>query len=284
MNSSKASLANAKARLEQVKANFTNIEATYNRNKTLFDQKAISQADMDASKAAYEGAKADVKGAEDNVEGSDYNVKSTEASVKEAHDNLAKTNIYSPVDGTVSKLNKEKGERIVGMAQMEGTEIMRLANLNEMEVSVEVNENDIVRVHINDPADIEVDAYSGRKFVGIVTEIANSANTTATLSADQVTNFTVKVRIVQESYKDLISDQNPAPFRPGMSASVEIKTRTVKGTLSVPIMAVTTRIDSSKIKSKEDSKSATGDLEVKNDNLEKEENKENFFAIEKYQV
>ena len=173
-----------------------------------------------------------------------YNVKSTEASLKEANDNLAKTNIYSPVNGTVSKLNKEKGERVVGTAQMEGTEIMRLANLNEMEVSVEVNENDIVRVHNGDTSAIEVDAYLGRKFKGVVTEIANSANTTG-VTAEQVTNFVVKIRILQESYMDLLTaNNNVAPFRPGMSATVDVQTKKVNNVIAVPIQSVTTRNDS----------------------------------------
>ncbi len=225
LNGAKASLSNSKARLEQVKASFANIEASYQRNKKLFEQGAISQADFDAAKAAYEGALADIKGAEENVNASDYNVKSTEASLKEASDNLAKTTIFSPVNGTVSKLNREKGERVVGTAQMEGTEIMRLANLNEMEVSVDVNENDIVRVHYNDTALIEVDAYSERRFKGIVTEIANSSNTTG-VTAEQVTNFTVKIRILQESYQDLATvNSGRPPFRPGMSATVDIQTQ-----------------------------------------------------------
>jgi HlyD family secretion protein len=244
LNGSKANLSNAKARLEQIKAAFVNSEASFQRNKKLFDQGAISQSDFDAAKASYEGAKADVKGAEDNVDAADYNVKSTEASLKEANDNLAKTNIYSPVNGTVSKLNKEKGERVVGTAQMEGTEIMRLANLNEMEVSVDVNENDIVRVHNGDTSLIEVDAYIERKFKGIVTEIANSANTTG-VTAEQVTNFTVKIRILQESYADLMGDRNIAPFRPGMSATVDIQTKRANNVLTVPIQSVTTRADSS---------------------------------------
>lgn len=244
LNGAKANLSNSKARLEQIKASFVNAEASFNRNKKLFDQGAISQSDFDAAKAAFEGAKADVKGAEDNVDASAYNVKSTEASLKEANDNLAKTNIYSPVNGTVSKLNKEKGERVVGTAQMEGTEIMRLANLNEMEVSVEVNENDIVRVHGGDTSAIEVDAYLGRKFKGIVTEIANSANTTG-VTAEQVTNFVVKIRILQESYMDLLTaNNNVAPFRPGMSATVDIQTKKVSNVIAVPIQSVTTRNDS----------------------------------------
>lgn len=268
LNGAKANLSNSKARLEQVKASFINIESSYLRSKKLFDQGAISQSDFDASKASFEGAKADVKGAEENVNASDYNVKSTEASLKEANDNLAKTNIFSPVNGTVSKLNKEKGERVVGTAQFEGTEIMRLANLNEMEVSVDVNENDIVRVHNNDTTLIEVDAYMDRKFKGIVTEIANSANTTG-VTAEQVTNFTVKIRILQESYSDLFnSTKTNAPFRPGMSATVDIQTKKASNVITVPIQSVTTRTDSSKYHPKDIKKQEEGPdgIIVKNTN------------------
>lgn len=272
VNSTKAGTQNAKAIIDQARAALANAEALYNRNKKLYDQGAISAQEFDASKSQYESSKANLKAAEESEKGSLFNVKSAEASMKEAATNLNKTFIYAPVDGTVSKLNKEQGERVVGTATMEGTEIMRLANLNEMEVSVEVNENDIVRVHLKDLAVIEVDAYTGRKFSGVVTEIANSANISNNLGADQVTNFTVKVRILQKSYSDLINDQNPAPFRPGMSASVEIQTRTVKDALSIPIMAVTTRIDSTQFKkAEEEQKAGEGDLVVKNENLEKEE-------------
>jgi HlyD family secretion protein len=144
--------------------------------------------------------------------------------LREANTNLDKTMIYAPVDGTVSKLNVEKGERVVGVTGLQGTEILRLADLNEMEVSVEVNENDIIRVHKYDTAVIEVDAYMEKQFKGIVTEIANSANTTG-ISIDQVTNFIVKIRILRESYLDLVKSENIAPFRPGMSASVDIQTK-----------------------------------------------------------
>ncbi|MBL7888156.1 MAG: efflux RND transporter periplasmic adaptor subunit [Bacteroidia bacterium] len=282
LNGAKANLANSKARLEQIKSSFTNTEITYNRNKKLFDQGAISQADFDASKAAYEGAKADVKAAEESVNASEYNVKSTEASLKEANDNLAKTNIYSPVNGTVSKLNKEKGERVVGTAQMEGTEIMRLANLNEMEVSVDVNENDIVRVHYNDTSLIEVDAYLGRKFKGIVTEIANSANTTG-VTAEQVTNFTVKIRILQESYQDLmVENNNRPPFRPGMSATVDIQTKQAKNVVTVPIQAVTTRSDSSAFEKKgmKEGGEEEGEIVVKDEKDKSGEEKKEEIKIE----
>lgn len=279
LNGAKANFANSKARLEQMKASFTNIEASYQRNKKLFDQGAISQSDFDASKAAFNAAIADVKGAEENVNASDFNVKSTEASLKEANDNLAKTTIFSPVNGTISRLNKEKGERVVGTAQMEGTEIMRLANLNEMEVSVDVNENDIVRVHNGDTSLIEVDAYLDRKFKGIVTEIANSANTTG-VTADQVTNFVVKIRILQESYQDLINvNNNIAPFRPGMSATVDIQTKKAKNIITVPIQSVTTRSDSSAFNKEKDMKNIGGNdegivIENANDKKEKTDAKE----------
>jgi HlyD family secretion protein len=244
LNSTKANLANSQARLEQAKAQFVNAEAAFNRTEKLFKQGAVSQAELDQSKATYESSKADVAAAGEAVRGADFNVRSTEASLKESSDNLAKTSIYAPVSGTVSKLNKRKGERVVGTAQMEGTEIMRLANLLEMEVLVDVNENDILRVHEGDTAFVEVDAHDNRKFKGIVTEVANSANTLG-LSTDQVTNFQVKIRILRESYQDLLDPEHPEryPFLPGMSATVDIQTKRALNVLTVPIQSVTTRTD-----------------------------------------
>lgn len=269
VNSSKANLKTTMAQVEQAKANLANSEASFARNKKLFDQNAISQMEFDASKAQVEAARANVNGLEENIKASEFNVKSVEASLKEANNTLDKTRIYAPVDGTVSKLNVEKGERVVGVTGLQGTEILRLANLNEMEVSVEVNENDIIRVHKYDTALIEVDAYMDKKFKGIVTEIANSANTIG-ITADQVTNFVVKVRVLRESYMDLITENNKAPFRPGMSASVDIQTKKVNNVLTVPIMAVTTRnADSTKVKKGEDDE----DRDLKVTNEEEEKNK-----------
>lgn len=240
VNTSKANLKTAQAQLEQAKANLVNFESNYNRNKKLLEQSAISQQDFDAIKAQYESAKANVTALEEGVRASQFNIQSSEAALKEANTNLEKTYIYSPVDATVSKLSVEKGERVVGVSGMTGTEIMRLANLNEMEVSVEVNENDIIKVHTNDTALIEVDAYMDKKFKGIVTEIANSSNAVG-ISVDQVTNFTVKIRMLRESYSYLIDERNLIPFRPGMSASVDIQTRRANNVVAVPIQAVTTR-------------------------------------------
>ncbi|MFH1119289.1 MAG: efflux RND transporter periplasmic adaptor subunit [Bacteroidota bacterium] len=249
LNTTKASLANARARLAQVQAQYINAKASYERNQKLWSEKAISASEYDAAKSAYEVAKSEVTAAEENVKGADYSVKSAEASVKEAGENLYKTTIYAPVSGTISKLNVEKGERVAGASQFSsGTEILRIANLAIMEVIVSVNENDIVRVSLNDTALVEVDSYLNRKFKGVVTEIATSANVSG-LSADQVTNFDVKIRMLPDSYSDLIpaGTPNTSPFRPGMSATVDIQTETALNVLTVPIQAVTAREDSTKV-------------------------------------
>lgn len=271
VNTTRANYKTAEAQLVQAKANLTNYEAIFNRNKKLLDQSAISQQDFDAVKAQYEGAKANVLALQESVNASQYNIQSTEASLKEANTNLEKTYIYSPVDATVSKLSVEKGERVVGVSGMTGTEIMRLANLNEMEVSVEVNENDIIKVHLNDTAIIEVDAYMDKKFKGIVTEVANSSNATG-ISVDQVTNFVVKIRMLRESYGYLISERNPIPFRPGMSASVDIQTRRVSKVTAIPIQAVTTRNKDSVSVNSEDMDEQRR-VQVQNANEEKEKQK-----------
>lgn len=240
-----ADLANAKARLAQSKARLINAEQNFNRNKTLIAQNAISQAEFDGIKAEYDVAKADVEAAEQSVKAAEYNVKSATATLKEAQDNLRRTRIYAPMDGTVSKLSVELGERVVGTSQMAGTEICRIANLQSMEVNVDVNESDIVRLSLNDTADIEVDAYLNRKFTGIVTEIANSSNSVTGITTDQVTSFNVKIRILPESYNHLVDHTNKhlSPFRPGMSATVDIKTEKQNNVLLIPIQAVTLRKD-----------------------------------------
>ena len=221
---SKASLNTAKANLAKSKAQLTESEAKFNRNKHLYNEGAISLSEFEQIEATYKVAAL-------NVESSQYAVSSAEASLNEAEENLDKTSIYAPVAGTISLLNVELGERVVGTGQMSGTELLRLADLSAMEVAVEVNENDIVRVNLNDTSIIEVDAFLGDEFKGIVTEIANSANVSG-VSADQVTNFEVKIRILDNTN-----------FRPGMTASVEVQTKLVKDVISVPIQAVTTRKD-----------------------------------------
>lgn len=246
LQSQKANLANSRARLAQVKAQFTNAKLSFERNKKLFDQDVISEADFDAAKSQFEVAQAEVQAAEETVKAAEFQVASSEASLREARENLTKTAIYAPTDGTVSRLIVEKGERVAGASQFSaGTELMRIANLNAMEAVVQVNENDIVRVDLNDTALIEVDAYLNRKFKGIVTEIATSADVTG-VSTDQVTNFEVKIILLKTSYQDLIPQNNPtySPFRPGMSTTVDIQTKTEMNVVTVPIQAVTTRADS----------------------------------------
>lgn len=226
-----ASLQTTRASQQQTEATLKEAEESYKRSKTLYDKGVISKSDWDKVVATYEGAKA-------NRESARFNVQSAMATVSEAQDNLKKTVIYAPTNGTISKLSVELGERVVGTIQMSGTEIMRLANLRSMEVEVDVNENDIVKVKIGDSVNIEVDAYLKRIFKGRVTNIANTANSTT--SVDQVTNFKVKIHIEEDSYKDLLvgKPEGYSPFRPGMTATVDILTNTKKDVVAVPISAI----------------------------------------------
>ena len=242
LNRSQATLQNAKAGLDQAEASLKEAKASYERNKTLFDKGIISKADWDKAISGYEVAEATKSSAY-------YNVQSAGATVNEANDNLNRTTIFSPMSGTISKLDAELGERVVGTQQMAGTEIMRVANLNNMEVEVDVNENDIVKVNIGDSTLVEVDAYLKKEFKGIVTEIANSAD--EALTSDQVTNFKVKVRILEESYVDLLEGKPKtySPFRPGMTATVDIITKKRKDIIGVPISAIVIKNDTTTTKS-----------------------------------
>ena len=253
VNQSKAQLEQSRAGVLQAEARQIRSKADYERSRKLLADKVISQADFETVEANYNVARQDIEAQKANVRAAQYSIQSAEASFRDAKENLRKTTIYSPVNGTVSKLNVEQGERVVGTSQMAGTEIMRLANLNNMEVRVNVNENDIVRVTLGDTADIEVDSYTtaGRKFKGIVTEVANTANgltgaAGAASSSDVVTEFEVKIKILNSSYTDLSAKLGGRgfPFKPGMTASVEIITDRRPAVLSVPIAAVTTRSDS----------------------------------------
>lgn len=242
LNSTKAGYESSKARLDQAQSQLKKAETAFQRNKKMFEEKVISASDWEIVKSAYEVAKAEVEAAEQGVSGAQYNVKSGSASVREAKENLNKTDIFAPVDGTVSKISRKKGERVAGTSFTDGTEILRISNLQEMEVKADVGENDIIRIHLKDTALVEIDAYSPRKFKGIVTEIANTPNETVT-GTDNVTNFAVKIRILRESYADLIPADNPqySPFRPGMSATVDIQTKKAVNVIAAPIKAVTTR-------------------------------------------
>lgn len=258
VNTAKAQVANSRSQIEQLKAQkaqitaqLTNAREIHQRNEKLREDGVISEADYQASlsnmralEANVQAADANIKAAQENVRAAQFQVESSQATLRELRTSLRRTTIYAPTSGIVSMLNVEAGERVVGTIQMTGTEMMRLADLSVMEVRVDVSENDIPRVSLGDEAEIEIDAYLGRKFKGRVSQIAHSASGTAStgaLTSDQVTNFEVRIRLDPASYQDLITDNKPYPFRPGMSASVDITTEVKKDILSVPIQAVTTR-------------------------------------------
>lgn len=243
-NRTVAGLSQTKAGLSQADAQFKEAKANYDRNKSLFEKGIISKSDWDKTVSSFEVAQA-------NKQSAYYNVQSASATVSEAKDNLGRTTIYSPADGTISSLGVELGERVLGTQQMTGTEILRVANLNNMEVEVDVNENDIVKISVGDSANVEVDAYLKKEFKGIVTSISNSASTA--LTADQVTNFKVKVRILKESYQDLLEGKpaSYSPFRPGMTATVDIITKRKENILAVPISSVVIKTDTTGTKKAE---------------------------------
>mgnify|MGYP006079047349 CR=1 FL=1 len=255
----KASLNNMQSNLAQQKTQLKDTKLKHDRNIQLIEKGAISSIEFETSLINLELARL-------SVEGSNYNVESSKASLKEAENNLDRTYIYAPISGTISRLNIEQGERVVGTAQMTGTELLRIADLDHMEVVVDVSENDILRVKLNDLAEVKVDAYMKDTFEGQVTEIANSANLQGT-SADQVTNFEVKIRILKSSYQEL-HQTHKYPFRPGMTASVDIQTQIKDNIKLLSIQSVTTRKDSSSL------------IHNKRDEYtKKEDNKEAFECV-----
>jgi HlyD family secretion protein len=239
VNNAKSGLATARVRLRQLQNILRlTVEPAYKRTAKLYEDKVATQAEWEAARSQYESAQQDIESALQTVEGAEFMVQSAQASQKEMREQLARTNILAPMDGIVTKLSVELGERVVGTIQMAGTEMIRIADLTKMEVRVDVSESDVVRVKDGDSVKLEVDAYPGRTFEGVVREIANSSSASAlpgTGGADQVTNFMVKISMLGD---------NQGPnflFRPGMSASAEITTRRVSGALSLPINAVTLR-------------------------------------------
>lgn len=241
LSQQKANLESSKSNLSRSEAQFARVDGEYKRQEKLWNQKVISEADWQLAKQNYEVAKNDLSSARQAVEAAKFIVNSTEASVKESRENVRKTLVVAPLKGIVSKLSVKKGERVVGTATMGGTEMLRIADLNHMEVRVNVNENDIVRVHLGDSVAIDVDAYQNinKQFMGLVTNIANTARDKA--SADAITEFEVRIIILRSSYEDLIKQGNKYPFRPGMTASVEVLTNRKQNVLSVPLASVTTR-------------------------------------------
>ena len=248
-----AQLANAEASIGALEANLDQAEKTYKMQKQLYDEKVISANEFNTADAAYKSAVANLNAAKQGIHGSQAGVQSAEAALQKANKDLRLATLVSPMDGIVSLLSVKKGERVVGSSMMAGTEMMRIADMSKMEVRVDVGENDVPKVQLGDSATIEIDAYNDRKFTGVVTQIASSNNGAATQSdltntSTDVTNYKVYIRLNPDSYKDLISPKKKFPFRPGMSASADIKTKTRDNVFSIPINAVTTRekSDSSK--------------------------------------
>lgn len=289
MNATKANMEQSKAVLAQSEARLSKAKIDYDRNAKLHKDKVISDADFDQFVSAYTVAKQDLEAAKANVNAANYNVKSSQATLKEAKTNLTKTTIYAPQSGIISKLNVELGERVVGTSQMAGTEMLRIANLNKMEVRVNVNENDITRVSIGDTVLIDVDAFSSseRKFKGVVYEIASSANSSgaSAVSNDAVTEFEVKIRVLRSSYADLIKGKLSYPLKPGMTASVEILTNRKENIATVPLSAVTTREIGAEVKEGEKKEDDGTNATNSNDALEAKKRKENtkevVFVMEK---
>jgi HlyD family secretion protein len=248
VNQQKAQLADAQAGLGALEAQLDQAKKTYDMQKELYDEKVISRNEFNTAEAAYKTAVANLNAAKQGVIGSRASVSSAQAALQKANKDISLATLKSPMDGVVSLLSVKKGERVVGSSMMAGTEMMRIADMGKIEVRVDVGENDIPKVRLGDSASVEVDAYNDRKFTGVVTQIASSNNGAATQSdlsntSTDVTNYKVYIRLNPDSYQDLLNGPNKKrfPFRPGMSASADIQTKTHTNVLSIPINAVTTR-------------------------------------------
>ncbi|HEY0262496.1 MAG TPA: efflux RND transporter periplasmic adaptor subunit [Chitinophagales bacterium] len=261
----KANLVSAEAGFKNQQIQYEQAKVTYKRQEQLHADKIISDQEFDQGKATLRAAQASFETAREQLNASKYTVHANEASHKLSNDNLAKTRIYAPISGIVSLVNSKLGERVVGTAQMTGTEILRIADLSNMQAEVDVNENDVLRVKVGDTAEIEVDAYRNKKFKGVVSQIAySSATSTTTVATSQAINFIVKIKLQQDSYADLIDETSGKkyPFRPGMSATADIKTNSKRDVLSVPIQAVTTRDEQELDSNYVAKKNAAGDDET----------------------
>lgn len=247
LNSSKSNLSSARSRLTQAEAQFNVTNLNFQRQKKLFEEGAISKSELENITSQFETSKAEVEAARESINSAQFAIQSAQAGVNEAADNLKRTTILAPMTGTVTALNKELGETVLGNNMMSGDVIMNISALTFMEVNVEVNESDIVRVNLNDTALVEVDSYKNETFKGLVTEIGNTALNAAgdQMNLNQVTNFSVKIRVLPESYARLMEGkvENYSPFKPGMSATVEIITEKTDRALSIPIKAVASRDD-----------------------------------------
>jgi len=246
VNQSAATVENSKASLEALQATLDQAKQNYDRNKKLYDDKVISRSEFEGFETAYKSAQANYNAAKQNIKGLEAGVQTAQTGLSSANKNLGRTTLVAPMDGIISSLLVKKGERVSGNSFSLGTEMMRVADMNVLEVRVDVGENDVVKVHLGDSADVEVDAYNNRKFRGIVTQIASSTKGGAAsgLSSTDVTQYEVRIRLDKDSYSDLLNPDRPKsfPFRPGMNASADIKTKRRENVLAVPINSVTTRV------------------------------------------
>ena len=287
VNQQQAQVANVSASIEAMRAQLDQAKKSYDMQKQLFDEKVISQNEFNTADAAYKSAQANFNASKQTIRGSQAGVQSARAALSKANKDISRATLVSPMDGVISLLNVKKGERVVGSSMMAGTEMMRIADLRKIEVRVDVGENDIPKIHLGDSAIVEVDAYNTRKFKGVVTQIASSNNGAASLQAGagtDVTNYKVYIRLLPESYLDLMDPSKPKsfPFRPGMSASADIQTKTHENRLAVPINAVTTRDKSDTTSSTgSDSKKAKDEIETNEPNADTDELEEVVFVLQK---
>jgi len=287
VNQQQAQVANVSASIEAMRAQLDQAKKSYDMQKQLFDEKVISQNEFNTADAAYKSAQANFNASKQTIRGSQAGVQSARAALSKANKDISRATLVSPMDGVISLLNVKKGERVVGSSMMAGTEMMRIADLRKIEVRVDVGENDIPKIHLGDSAIVEVDAYNTRKFKGVVTQIASSNNGAASLQAGagtDVTNYKVYIRLLPESYLDLMDPSKPKsfPFRPGMSASADIQTKTHENRLAVPINAVTTRDKSDTTSSTgSDSKKAKDETETIESNADTDELEEVVFVLQK---
>ncbi|HMU08777.1 MAG TPA: efflux RND transporter periplasmic adaptor subunit [Ferruginibacter sp.] len=268
-----AQVANSQAAIDALKAQMEQSQRTYDRQKKLFDDKVISKSEFEMADANLKSSTANYNAAKQGIRGGQASVQSARANLEKANKDLSRTAVIATMDGVVSLLNVKQGERVVGSNLMSGTEMLRIADMSKIEIRVDVGENDVPKVKLGDSANVEVDAYSNRKFKGIVTQIASSNNGAATQSAlsttSDVTQYKVYIRLLPESYSDLIG-KGAFPFRPGMSANADIQTKTHANVLSVPINAVTTRDknDSTKTDKKKDESSVKTTTSTSDDDLD----------------
>ena len=269
-----ATVANSEAALEATKASLDQAKQAYDRNKALYDQKVISKAEFEQFETTYRSAQANYNAALQGIKSLEANVVAAQTGLTRANKDLGRTTLVAPMNGVISSLKVKRGERVAGNSFNVGTEMMTVADMSIMEVRVDVGENDIVKVNFGDSVDVELDAYNNRKFKGVVTQIASSTKTSAiSATSNEVTNYEVRIRLDKESYKDLIDPKRPKnfPFRPGMNANADIKTKRHDNVMSVPITAVNARVKGSDKSISERQKEA----KVGKD----EENQDDQFAV-----